>query len=83
MADKTGSSKGARALRASLKPKMNQADLAKALGVTQQAVSAWLSGAAQPKPELMARIEDLLGIPMRDWTEVAQESEPASTGTSG
>lgn len=46
---------------------MNQTALAKALGVSQQAVNAWLKGRALPEPERMAQIEELLSIPMRDW----------------
>ncbi|HXG69949.1 MAG TPA: helix-turn-helix transcriptional regulator [Gemmatimonadaceae bacterium] len=53
---------------------MNQARLAEELGVSQQAVSAWLSGRALPEPGRMAVIEGLLGIPMRDWVAEAEES---------
>lgn len=60
-------------LRAAVTPSMSQAELARKLGVSAQAVSAWLSGAAMPRPEKMAQIESLLGIPMRAWTE-----EPAT-----
>jgi len=48
---------------------MTQAELAELLGVTQQAVSSWVSGRTTPSAEYMRRIEDELGIPMRDWTE--------------
>ena len=58
-----------------LRPKvMSQSDLAKELGVSPQAVSGWVIGRAKPTPDLMARIEDLLGIPMRAWTETEDES---------
>lgn len=67
-------------LRAAVTPSMSQAELARKLGVSAQAVSAWLSGAAMPRPEKMAQIESLLGIPMRAWTEheepVAAEPAP-------
>lgn len=59
-------------------PVMNQARLAEKLGVTQQAVSAWLKGRALPEPERMAAIEQLLGIPMRDW--VIGEARPDESG---
>ncbi len=53
-----------------LRPKvMSQSDLARELGVSPQAVSGWIVGRSKPTPELMARIEDLLSIPMRAWTE--------------
>jgi transcriptional regulator with XRE-family HTH domain len=68
-------------LRASLDPRvMSRADLAEKLGVSRQAVSDWVSGDSQPKPELMAKIEDLLGIPMRSWTETSDEADKP-TGT--
>lgn len=54
-------------------PVMNQAQLAEKLGVSQQAVSSWLKGRAVPEPERMAQIEDLLGIPMRDWVEPSDD----------
>lgn len=47
---------------------MSAADLAGALGISPQAVSNWLTGIARPRPELMARVEDIVGVPMRDWT---------------
>jgi transcriptional regulator with XRE-family HTH domain len=59
---------------------MSRADLAEKLGVSRQAVSDWVSGDSQPKPDLMAKIEDLLGIPMRSWTETPDETDK-STGT--
>jgi transcriptional regulator with XRE-family HTH domain len=67
-------SKGASNLRAKLSPIMSQTELAKRLGVSQQAVSAWLKGRALPEPERMAAIEEILGIPMRDWVEASAES---------
>lgn len=65
-------------------PVMNQAQLADRLGVSQQAVSAWLNGRAMPEPERMAAIEELLGIPMRDWVVPAPDesgSRLPDTGT--
>lgn len=56
----------------------SQSDLARALGVTPQSVSNWVNGQSKPAPENMRRIEDLLGIPMRDWTE-PEESSPVAT----
>lgn len=46
---------------------MSQKVLADKLGVSQQAVSAWVKGRALPEPERMAAIEEILGIPMKDW----------------
>lgn len=56
---------------------MNQALLAKKLGVSQQAVSAWLAGRALPEPERMAAIESLLAIPMREWVVPADSESTA------
>ncbi len=68
-------------LKEALRPKrpMSQAELARELRVTPQAVSEWVSGAKQPTAERMRRIEDLLGIPMRSWTIDAPRK--LSTGT--
>lgn len=68
-------SKGAVALATKLapKPQVNQTELARQLDVTPQAVSAWLSGKALPAPALMAKIEDIMGVPMRAWTELAED----------
>lgn len=46
--------------------------LAKELGVSRQAVCSWLYGRARPSPRLMAKIEDLMGITMREWTEAGE-----------
>lgn len=62
-------------------PVMSQSDLARTLGVSQQAVSAWLHGRALPGPERMAVIEQLLGIPMRDWVVPAPEESGASVNS--
>jgi transcriptional regulator with XRE-family HTH domain len=53
------------------KPRMTQTDLAEKLGVTPQAVSAWIHGRAMPTPEKMAEIERLLGISMQEWVTPA------------
>lgn len=63
-------------------PVMNQTRLAQKLGVTQQAVSSWLKGRTLPEPERMAALEELLGIPMRDWVvPAAPESDIAIENT--
>lgn len=55
---------------------MTQAQLARELDVSAQAVSDWLRGDSLPKPDLMAKIEDLLGVPMRAWTVKLPDEEP-------
>lgn len=62
-------SRGSVALAQALKPAMSGAELARALGVSRAAVSGWVTGEFQPTPATMARIEELLGVPMRAWTE--------------
>jgi transcriptional regulator with XRE-family HTH domain len=52
-----------------------QAELAQALGVTQQAVSRWFCGASRPSAAAMREIERLYGVPMHAWFEMAQPSE--------
>lgn len=62
--------KAARELRRLLKPTpppMTQQGLADALGVTQQAVSAWLRGVTRPNYETRMKITGLLGVAIDDW----------------
>jgi transcriptional regulator with XRE-family HTH domain len=42
----------------------SQADLAKELGLTRAAVSAWITGRAEPREEFKRRIADFLGVDM-------------------
>ena len=58
-----------------LRELVDRGQLARRLGVTRQAVSAWLVGDAVPSPARMAALEREYGIPMRAWTE-----EPDATG---
>jgi transcriptional regulator with XRE-family HTH domain len=46
-----------------------QQSLADELGVTRAAVNEWCRGKARPRPDVMRRLEELLGITMQDWTE--------------
>jgi len=43
------------------------AAIARACGVTPQAVSSWLAGTTKPRPGARQRIEDLYGIDVRAW----------------
>jgi len=40
---------------------MSQSDLARELGVTRQAVSAWLRGKSKPSLRKLLKLEDLTG----------------------
>jgi len=74
--------RGADSLRKALepvKPRMSRKDLADALDVTTSAVWAWIVGRSKPEPDKMAQIEDMLGIPMRDWVEPVDADEPTDT----
>lgn len=77
--------KGAVVLRGIVAPpRVNQAEVAEACAVTQQAVSGWISGRAKPTADRMRVLQDLYGIPMESWTEPATDTElDASTGTHG
>lgn len=63
-----------------------QSRLAKKLGVSQAAVSAWITRKARPTYLIRRRIAVLLGIPETDW-ETAEErailAETLRTGTEG
>jgi len=50
-------------------PVLTQSAIAEKLGVTAQAVSSWVTGRALPSAKRMQQLEELLGIPMRDWLE--------------
>ena len=70
--------KGARDLKRRLTPEphLTQARLARELGVTQQAISAWLRGVARPDPERRAKLEELTGVAIADWDVDERESGP-------
>lgn len=75
MADLT---EGARLLRQAIKPtpKMTPSALSKALGVSTQAIYAWLSGKATPDPKHWKPLQELLGIPVTVWLDDARQEPP-------
>lgn len=95
--------KGAIALRDHVKPAKpegdvprTQSELARHLGVTPQAVSNWVHGLGTPSVEVLAELERIYGIPMREWAESAtpprrttapgrtrKASQRKATGTDG
>ena len=66
--------KGACGLRTKLRPVpvLTQKQLSRKLGVTQQAISAWLRGIARPDPRRRALLESLTGIAVGDWDVAAE-----------
>jgi transcriptional regulator with XRE-family HTH domain len=56
-------------------PPVTQADIARSLGVTAQAVSQWVNGKVPPALEHAAAIERLHGIPMLGWTQPAEAEQ--------
>ncbi len=50
-------------------PRMTRAELAKTLGVSPQAVSAWLMKISKPSYELRVQIRKMFGIPAASWDE--------------
>lgn len=68
--------RGQKQLRDLVSPRLTQAELAEKLGVSQQAISAWVNGVANPTADRMRQLEDEFGIPMRAWTEAPTEPEP-------
>lgn len=67
--------KGQQQLKELVSPKLTQAELAEKLGVSQQAISAWVNGVANPTADRMRQLEDEFGIPMRSWTEAPPEAK--------
>jgi transcriptional regulator with XRE-family HTH domain len=70
-------SKGSVQLSSLVKPKklFTSTEIAKRLGVSRQTVDAWCTGAAVPYVEHAAALEDLLGIPIRDWARDIDETQ--------
>lgn len=60
------------------KPKLSQVELARELDVSKQTIQSYVKGDCRPSPEMMARIEDIFGIPMRDWTEAAANDDSSA-----
>lgn len=60
-------SEAVKKLRAACTPKIRQSDVARACGVSPQAVSCWLLGISVPDPDHRRVLRTLLGIPLRDW----------------
>jgi len=71
-------SKGANMLRECISPKFSQTEIAERLGVTKQAVYAWVNGHGRPTPDKLAKLEDLTGIPMRAWAEFPEPGDDAA-----
>ena len=55
------------------RPASSQADIAKMLGVTQQAVSQWVAGERTPGLVHMRELERLTGIVAWDWIQPGGE----------
>ena len=60
MAAKSGLSKRIQAARKA--KDMSAADLARAIGVTRMAVSAWESGKVAPRPSILVKVANALGL---------------------
>lgn len=52
--------------------KMNQTDLANAVGVSKATVHCWVKGIAFPRVDVMQRVADVLGCETDDLTYVAK-----------
>lgn len=61
-----------RAARALKRP--TQKEIADRLGVSQQAVSAWLRGEYLPERKHREKLEEFFGIPASDWEVSASAS---------
>lgn len=62
-------------------PQLTQVQLAGKLGVTQQAISAWMRGIAVPNgDERRALIEELTGVAASDWDVVVPDESTRDLG---
>ena len=59
-------------------PRVAANEIAAKLGVTAAAVRMWATGVTTPGLEYIARMEEILGIAMRDWAEPAAPPAPPS-----
>lgn len=58
-----------------------QMKLAAELGVSQTAVSAWLSG-SEPRATIAGKLQELAGIPIAAWGEAVDADESGSYAAS-
>ena len=83
MDDIAKTSDGTRQLRAFFSPpRMTQADMAKALGISQQAVSMWVTGRSRPSAHQRAAIERIAGIPAASWLTPEERQHVENAGES-
>lgn len=76
-------SDGSRQLRTFFTPpRMTQADMAKALGVSQQAVSMWVTGRSRPSAHQRVAIERIAGIPSASWLTDEERKHVEAAGDS-
>lgn len=63
--------KGAALLSNAIRPvrPITMKELAKRLGVSRETLRRWANGEGSPPALAMAKLEDLLQIPMRAWVE--------------
>lgn len=77
---KTARTAGAAALAGSVFPRIRIGQLARQLDVDPETVRRWARGLAVPPAAKLAALEDLLGIPMRAWTEDAPSAPVLDDG---
>lgn len=72
---------GSELLRALTRPQARQDEVAQQLGISQQAVSAWMSGRTKPSYEKKLKLQELFGIPVDSWD--SKVPEPPSGDATG
>jgi ribosome-binding protein aMBF1 (putative translation factor) len=68
---------GANELRSKVDPPkaMSMRELARRIGVSPQAVVAWVHGVSQPTEENQRKMEELLGIDVSKWKVDSETAE--------
>lgn len=56
---------------------LNQADLARLVGISQQTLSKYESGRLEPSADVLARLAAILGVSARDLSPTHHEEVPS------
>lgn len=67
-----------RGYRLGCDPPLTQSELAKRLNVSQQTVSNWERAEFNPRPSMLGRLAEALGVPVSELSQPCSDSRQAS-----